>query len=321
MSQISGMLNQIKKAKRYIGISFFSAVVFLIILFPFSDLSEFISAQIAKATQGKVFLLFDGVNLALSPAPGIAFKDVFLDISGLPQLHADHFFISPSIAALIQQKPYGTIKIEGLMDGDLKLASSSGTRSDSGVERQKINLEVQNLKLSELNEALHLPVNVHGNLDLKSTTQADLTLTEQPDAEVNLKISQFELPAANINTMMGPLTLPELKLKNVELKGRLAGGRLNIEEGRLGQEGDELQGTIKGEIGLTLQSQGSGITPLIGSYNFNIDLQVKKSFQDKATLYLSFLDGYKSALSDGARYAFKINAAGPGLPPNISALR
>ncbi len=46
---------------------------------------------------------------------------------------------------------------------------------------------------------------------------------------------------------MGPLTLPDLKLSTVELKGRLAAGRFVIETGTIGKPGDELYGTIKGK--------------------------------------------------------------------------
>ena len=160
-----------------------------------------------------------------------------------------------------------------------------------------------------------------GQLDLKTTALADLTFQEQPDVDIDIQIRQFELPPSNVNTAMGPLTLPDLKLSSVELKGRLAGGRFIIETGTIGRQGDELQGTIKGNMGLNVQNVGGTPNPQMGAYNIEVDLKAKRSFQDRAALFLSFIDTYKTATSDGAQYKFKVFSNNPQIPPTMGAVR
>ena len=158
------------------------------------------------------------------------------------------------------------------------------------------------------------------NLDL-ANAQIDPAFTEQPEADITLKIDKFELPASNLQTPMGAVTLPELKLGQISLKGRLSGGRLNITDGIIGREGDEIFGHIKGNLGITITNNNGTLSPLFGGYNLDIDLKVKRSFQDKAALFLSFVDAYKNPLPDGGQYRIKISAVNFMMPPSIGALR
>jgi hypothetical protein len=74
-------------------------------------------------------------------------------------------------------------------------------------------------------------------------------------------------------------------------------------------------------MGMTLRRQGDFLVPALGDYTLDIDLSLKKSFQDKANLFLSFIDAYKVPRPDGAQYRFKVSAGSMDTPPNISALR
>ncbi|HWU43245.1 MAG TPA: hypothetical protein VN132_07405, partial [Bdellovibrio sp.] len=104
------------------------------------------------------------------------------------------------------------------------------------------------------------------------------------------------------------------------LKGRLAAGRFTIETGTFGKPGDELQGTIRGNIGVTLQNH-NGISHQIGGYNFDIDMKAKKSFQERAALFLGFLDSFKTVTNEGAEYKFKASATNPAMPPKLDVAR
>jgi len=194
-------------------------------------------------------------------------------------------------------------------------------KSENGVERQKIMIQAKRLSLAELREALQMPVSLKGQLNFDTQMTADLSFTEQPDAEIEIKIDKFELPTSNVQTAMGPITLPELKLSSVELKGHLAGGKLQIENGQIGKSGDEVRGTVKGSLDLQIRNMGNGIGPVIGGYNFEINLDMKKSFQDRAALFLSFVDQFKTPTAEGSHYGFKLSALNSMVPPNISALR
>lgn len=321
MENIAKFFKALKENKGKIFVMVVSAFVFLFVLFPFDDLSDLISSQVAKVTNNSVYVTFDRLKMSLIPHPGVQMDQVYIESIRTPALSAQELVITPSITGMIQQKPYGSVSAKGLLKGDVNVSMGKGSRSDNGIERHRIEVSAKKVALNDVRELANLPVLLKGQLNLETTALADLTFQEQPDVEVNLVINQFELPPSNVNTVMGPLTLPELKLSSIELKGRLAAGRFVIETGTIGKPGDELQGTVKGDIGLTIVNRGGGFGQQIGAYNFDIDLRAKKSFQDKASLFLLMVDNYKSPTADGAQYKFKVSASNPMMPPSFGAAR
>lgn len=325
MSQLVNLIKSLfallfsNKSRIFLALT--STLVFLFLLFPFSDLGDLVSGQVSKATGNRVYVQFENMSISLIPGLGISVSDALMDTPDFPTLQAKNLKVTPSMLSAINNKPAGSISAEGFMGGSLDLSLGSGSKTENGIERQKIRLSAEALSLNELRQLLQLPVALKGKLNLESSALIDFGFQAQPDLDVTLTIEKFELPPSSVQTLMGPMTLPELQLTNLELKGRLSDGQFRIESGRLGKQGDELTGTIKGSIGLQLQNRGNMITPIIGSYNFEVDLNVKKSFQDRANLFLSFVDQFKSATAEGARYSFKLNAPNPTLPPSFGALR
>lgn len=321
MPTLKKAFKALMNSKLKILVALVSVVIFVFVLFPFNDLGDFVSTQVAKVTGNKLFLQFEELKMSIFPTPGMKFHQVYVEAAGFSGVSAQDIKFTPSIMGMISQKPYGTVNAHGLFKGDLQISVKSGARTDNGVERHKIEVTAQKLNLQDLREFARLPVMMKGKLDFDTTTLMDLTLAEQPDMEVTLSISQFELPPANVPTPMGPITMPDLKLSSVEIKGRLAAGKLIIESGVIGKESDELRGTITGNIDITLTNVGGNVTPVVGGYDFRIDLRAKRNFQDRAALFLSFIDNYKTALPDGSQYRFRVTAANTMVPPTIGALR
>lgn len=321
MERVIQLFRMLKQNKGRIAVMLLSAIVFLLVLFPFDDLSDLISSQVSKVTNNSVYLQFDRLKMSLFPQPGMKLDNVFIEAARVPAITTSELVITPSVTGLIQQKPFGHVSAKGFLKGDVDLQVSKGSRSDNGVERQKVELKVKKMSLHDLRELANLPVLLKGQLNLETTALADLSFQEQPEVELTLNINQFELPPSNVNTPMGPLTLPDLKISSVELKGRLAAGRFIIETGTIGKNSDELSGSIKGNIGLTISNNGGRFAPQVGAYNFDIDLRTKRSFQDRAALFLTFIDGFKTPLADGSQYKFKVSATNPQMPPQIGAAR
>ncbi|MGZ3775493.1 MAG: type II secretion system protein GspN [Pseudobdellovibrionaceae bacterium] len=321
MEQLRQLFKLIKDGKGKIFLMVFSSIVFLFLLFPFDDLSDLISSLVSKVTNNGVYVQFERLKMSLLPQPGVKMDQVYIESIRTPALSAQELVITPAVRGLIQQKPYGHITAKGFLKGDLNVEVGKGARSDAGVERQRIEVSAQKVSLHDLRELANLPVLLKGQLNLQTTALADWTFQEQPDVDIDMTISKFELPPANVDTAMGPLTLPDLKLSTVELKGRLAAGKFIIETGTIGKPGDELYGTIKGNIGLSIVNQGGIFAKQIGAYDFEIDLKTKRSFQERAALFLTFVDSYKTQTSDGAQYKFKVSASNPALPPSIGSTR
>lgn len=321
MDKIRQLLRILKEGKGKIFIMLFASLVSLFLLFPFDDLSDLISSQVSKLTNNSVYLQFEKLRLSLIPQPGLEMTQVYVESPKTPAISVGELEITPSISGLIQQKPYGSVSAKGLLKGDVSIQLKKGTKTENGIERQRIEVSAKQISLSDLREMANLPVLLKGQVNLETVAQADLTFQEQPDIDLDLTVNKFELPPSNVNTPMGPLTLPDLKLSSVELKGRLAAGRFIIETGTIGKPGDELFGTIKGNIALNIINRGGVFGHQIGAYNFEIDLKTKKPFQERAALFLSFIDGYKTPTSEGAQYKFKVSATNPMMPPSIGATR
>lgn len=321
MEQFRQLLKLIRESKGKIFVLVVSALVFTFMLFPFDDLSDLITSQVSRLSNNSVYVQFEKLKMSFFPQPGVQMDQVYIESLRTPAISAQELVITPSVRGLIQQKPYGHVSAKGLLKGDVDVHVGKGSKTENGGERHKIEISAKKVSLHDLREMANLPVLLKGQLNLESTALADLTFQEQPDIEMNLSINQFELPPSNVNTPMGPLTLPDLKLSTVELKGRLAAGQFVIENGTIGKPGDELYGTIKGKIGLTIVNRGNSFGHQIGAYNIEVDLKTKRSFQERAALFLTFIDGYKTPTSEGSQYKFKVSASNPMMPPSIGAVR
>lgn len=338
MSFIKAAFSLVMTNKGKLFFALISTLVFLFILFPFDDLSDLVSTQVSKATGNSLYLQFQKLKMSLFPTPGLKMEKVFIQASQAPSINMESLTITPSLSGLIYKKPYGQVSIHGIAGGDFELSVTKGPRNEAGAEREKFEIQGQKIALKELmkNTGHSIPLEGLGQFSIMSLS--DPLWKDQPEAELDLSINKFALPPLSVPTPLGPLNLPGFNLGQVLLKGRLSGGNFNIEKGTFGKETDEIQGLVKGSLALNINrrtesSLGLALGPLLsflglqhgnldyGSYNFDIEFTVKKSFQDRASAFLIFIDSYKSTAPQGAVYRFKISGVNFMAPPTIGALR
>lgn len=317
MENLKKLWHGFKKLRLALLLFVVSSIVFFVLLFPLNDLGDLITSQVGKLSHNQVYFQFDDLALSALP-PGLQMSNVYVETMQISGLKARDVTVLPFITGLLKGKPYGHVNATGILHGDVSLSVSSASPGEKGTERTTIELGAKKLSLKDIRSLLGLPFFIQGELNLDTKALADLTFQEQPDVDLNIALTKFELPPTNVNTMFGPLTLPELKLKQIELKGRLSGGTFIIEKGELGQAGDELQASLKGQIKISLLNMGGQIVPQIGSYNLDVDLRTQKSFQDKANLFLSFLQSHQKS---PGQYKFKMASPQWGVPPQITTLR
>ncbi len=295
-------------------------VVFLFALFPFKDLNDFISTQVSKITNKAVYFQFD--DLSLNPiTASVNLENAIVETAALDGLTMDQVSIKPSILALIKKQPGGHLHIDGLLGGNLDVSIAPGEKLESGLFKSVVDLSADQLSLKKIHETFKLSIPITGALNMNTKLTADLTFAEQPDGEINFTISNFELPSTNVLLgEMGNLNLPEIKMKKIDIKGRLNNGKMVIENAQLGQPSDDFFGNVKGDIGLRFVNNGGQITPVLGDYNLSIDLSAKPAFKERAGFFLNFIDTYKKEDIGVTRYRFKLQAAGLGLPPQFSTL-
>lgn len=305
------------KNKARFLLTLLAALVCAVLIFPLDDLSELVTSQVAAGTGNQVFLQFDRMSLGWSPAPGLQFQNVSLETMATPAINARELSIVPSLRALITKKIYGQVTAKGLFRGDLKISLSGGNTTEKGTAMTKVELQGEKLSLQDIRQVARLPLPLKGQLDFSTNGNADFAFVEQPEMDMTLTVNKFELPPSNVATEMGPLSLPELKISNLELKGKLSGGRFLIENGKIGAPGDDLQGSVKGSLTMNLRNFGGTPVPEFGAYTFDIDLQASSGFKTRASFFMSLLAPYQ----EGDRFRIKVSGLNFMAPPSMTKMR
>jgi type II secretion system protein N len=313
------MIKALMKNKSKIFMLILTVIVFVFLLFPFNELGDLVSSQVSKLSGNQLSVQFDRMSLNLIPI-GLQLGQVRIDPANMSSLTMSELSVHPSLAGLISQKPYGSIIAEGLFNGNIKVQVGSAPKTEKGTERQSIQISAQKISLSQIRQMANLPLSLKGNISLETIALADLALAEPPEiSELNLVINQFEIASSTILMpvpgSMDPndqieVTIPGLKLSRLELKGRLSDGKFYIESCQIGKPGDEVVGQLKGTWNIDFINSGGRITPHFGAYDLQLDIKLNKSFQEKASSYLSLVENYKNQLSDGtSQYKIRLSGA------------
>lgn len=313
------LLNLVRFHKLKI-VAFLGAVLlFIFLLFPYSDLSDYVTTQISKATQQKVYVRFETMDLSFFPAPGLQMENVTVESMMFPKLTFDELKIRPSIASFLAFSPGVTILANGLWGGEVAVTTKGGKKTENGNSTQRINIETSEISLQSLAKVLKFPMPLSGKMNLSSQTTIEPTFAVQPEGDIEINLDQFQLVAANVPTPMGPINVPGVKISKVSLVGRLSDGRLIIEDAKLGAAGDDISGTLKGDVALRMGAEGGSVAATLGAYTLDLDVIVSKSLQERAGLLLILLDSYKRADAAGTRYAVRLQGANFSSPPKISS--
>lgn len=326
MTQLRVVLDFIKAQYRRFLLTIFLAVALFLFLFPTGDLRDYITSQISFITGRSVYVNFDAMNINFVPRLGLSVEGLETEVARMSPLKMRQVTASPAVMGLLSSvfsgefQPYGVYEAEGIFQGNLQAALTKGLKTENDVERMKVDVKGDGLSLSEVAKLAKLPMVFRGRLDLESSSQIDLTFSEQPDGSITLKIANFELPSSSIESMMGAVVTPQVNLKQVELTGRLNGGRFYIDRGSYGTASDELFGTIRGNIGLTMNNQNGRIFPTFGSYDFQVDMTMKPSFEQKGELVLFLIEKFKRSTENGSSFKFQMTGQNFFGPPVLRAL-
>ncbi|MES2801113.1 MAG: type II secretion system protein GspN [Bdellovibrionota bacterium] len=296
------------------------AFVFLFLLFPFKDLNDFVSGQVSALTQNSVYLQFEDMHINPVTA-SISLDGVLVETSTIDGLNVNSISASPSLAALFKRQPGGKLVADGLFGGRAEVKLTPLETLESGALKANLEISSEAISLKNLRDTLKISIPLSGSANITANITADMSFKEQPDGEVSIVIDNFEMPGTSINSPnFGSIALPEIKFKQVDVKGKLTGGKLVIENAKLGNPSDDLSGTLKGDIAIRIDNVGGQARPMMGAYNFNIDLVAKPAFVQRAQFFLSFIDQFKTEEKGSSRYRLKVQAASTDLPPSMLPL-
>lgn len=317
---ITGFVDIFRFHKLKIAFAFVSFLFFLLVLFPFDDMSDFVTAQVAKMTQNQIFLKFSDPGLSIFPAPGLKLKDVYVETPYAPPLKADALSISPSLSSLLAFKTGVSLDAQSILGGDISMSAYSSKMKDNNQPSQKISIDAEDLDVQQVSQLAGSPVRFKGRIGLTSEAEIDLTWKEQPLAKITINGKSIQVPPDTVPTMMGPLALPDLTFSKLEIEGELKQGKFIIEKGVLGSEQDDLNGTITGEISVSVQNNGGNPTFVPGAYDLKLRLNVRETLEKKVGLFLIICDSVKKKNGPFINYPCGLSASGFGVPPRARAL-
>lgn len=319
LDKIKDFLAILMHNKKFIFLFIAAFVTSLFLAFPFNELNDFFSSQINKATDGKIFVQFN--NFHFNPfKKEVGVEQLEVEAGNLPKLSASSLLLRPAIMALFTQKPYGEVEAQQLWGGNFLIKSSHGKKSENGSDRESISFFADSISLSHAKDFFRLPFDIKGRMRADIQSQVDLSFSEQPESEINAEIQNIDLSNLVFDMQGMSLQLPDLKLKILDLKGRLTGGRLFIDSLKIGQEPNDIQGQIKGDIMMNIQSHNGTLIPQLGAYNLQIELKVKSLFLKNIEMVDLLIGNYKQTTPQGATYKFKVSGDSLQNVPQFSRL-
>lgn len=295
--------------------------VFLIYLFPVDDVSDLVTKQVAQVTSNQIYVSFDHMDLGFFPTPSFGFDRFSLEAGPLPPLSIRRLDVNPSLMGLLLGKPDASMTAQGLFRGDVTASIKPGKKLENGAITQKINIEAQRLNLQEIRQFANLPVKLRGSINFKGEGDIEPAFTAQPDVTLDVNSPSFELQPTSVETLMGPIVLPGLKLGRLSIKGRLSAGQFLIEEGAFGKQGDDLYGTVKGRINVEIRNLGGRIIPVASTYELRFDFAAKDSFEKRAETLLMLVSSHRTPEAGQGRYRFLLTGDARSQQFNFAPLR
>jgi type II secretion system protein N len=333
MAYVNAFFGWVWRKKVFFGIVLLSAILLFVVIFPFGDLSDAVTSQVAHNTSNQVYLQMDDLKLDVIPAPGVNAKGVNADLFTFPTLSIKDLVLRPAYLSLI----FSPIKLVKAARGDLESAMYLATlalahvrangilggnvdldlapeKADQGAVTTRADVEIESVDLSRAGDWAALPVKLKGKISADLGLRVNTAMQEQPEGEFSVKVANFELPAGPVMTQMGPINLPTVQMKNVLFRGRLTNGNLMLEEGTFGQAGEPAHGKMKGQIALRIVP-GAGAQ--VGQYNLTVDLNLTSAFE-KELGFAFLLENYKTPGAGGNRYLMRIQGTDMANPPLIT---
>ncbi len=313
----SPILNVLRYHKLKIFVTLISMMLFSILLFPFSDLSLFISDTIAKNTRNQVILQFEDLMLKLLPSPGFQMSEVMINTPQISSLEVEEMVLMPIFSSLLMGRMGMEAQLKGAMNGNLSVLVNVLEQNEEGISKLEAKVRTQDISIQKLLEVMQMQLNIKGVIYLQGQGQIDLTYEDQPDFRLRTQTQNFQLNALSIPTPIGPFPLPNLSLKEILIQTHLKEGQLQFETLEIGRAGDDLVGQISGYLNLQFRRGRGSPQILPGDYNLACRLTLKPNIeaQFKALIDVLSLGEHKKA----GTYAFRITG-NPSQVPNIRGL-
>lgn len=306
----------------------FAIFIFILVLFPYSDLTSFSQDKInqsIKSSGGQVS--YSEINFNISPF-GIKTNDfTYRSKTMKSPLNVESITVRPNILSLLKLQPGGTVVLENIFGGEASLSFGLNGKTNEKTNKFNLSADLENISLQNILNFLGKPFKIEGQLLGELSAKGEDSFRMQPEGDFKFNLQNVVIPS-EIPSPMGVLELPKKIIwKNSNIFGKIEKGRVSITEGTLGTKEAPVNGRFKGFINCTFTKSGNNVGQQCTDYNIKVELELDANFQKNVADGLSsFLDpknvNKTAAPGGGAKYLFSIqgNAAQTFRPPRFSRL-
>lgn len=310
--------------KSKIFLFFGLVIVFVIVFFPYDDLSDRITQEIAVNSGNTLYVQFEDLSIGFLPQPGIKMSNVKIESPMVGEIHADVVRAAPSILAPIKQLPLGRVQVDNIFSGMLDVSTSPSNKINVPTAISA-DIEFMNFDLGALLKAVvPFPMKAIGKMSLTGLIDIDTEMKSQPEGDIQLVSPQVNIPSFAIETstpsangmpIKQSISIPTLNLGRVQLKGKMKNGKVFFSDTVIGSDRDDVFAKVGGDIDIRV----TPATVMATYYNLQFDLTLKDAFLASLGSYATMVDlaigKYAQKSSGGKRYLFRMQ-----FNPNVDAM-
>jgi type II secretion system protein N len=303
---------------------FASSILFLAILFPFSDLTDLITAKVLEGTNNQVLFQADKLDLGLIPPVSVTGENVSVDVGMYPTIEAKKITVTPSLFSLIglaagsaPTSINATVNAEGLMGGNVSISHAPDGSNDEGAKKNRLIVQADNVQLGDVQSFLDLPISMQGKATLNTNLVFYPNFDGQPEGEIQLTSKGIKIPPGTIPTQFGPVPMPGVSWSQLLLKAHMGTSNLYLDDVAFGSAKDPMSGRVKGQMNVRVDKGG----PVLGAYDVKVELIVAASAEKDLDTLLILLKDFRQATAQGGKYVFRVTAQAAGAQPNLGRLQ
>lgn len=303
---------------------FVSAILFTALLFPFSDLTDLVTAKILEGTGNQVLFQADKLSLSLVPPVSVGGENVTVDLRQYPTIEAKKISIAPSVFSLIGLAFGGnpnsinaSVDAEGLMGGHVYISHKPDGSNDEGAKKNRLVVEADSVQIGEVQNFLDLPIAIQGKANLNANVSFYPAFDGQPEGELSLSSKGIKIPPGTIPTQFGPVPMPGVSWSQLALKTHMGGSNLYLDDVSFGSAKDPMSGRVKGQMNLKVDRAGT----ILGAYDVRVELNVNANAEKDLDTLLILLKDFRQATANGGKYIFRITAQSANAQPNLGRLQ
>ena len=304
---------------RYILLFLGCYVLFFLMVFNYQDLET----EITKvASQQGAYLQFNDLSLGLFPTPSVQLKDLVVTLRQTPEIQMDEVVARPHIPSFLAFKQGVSTDIKGFLGANIEAQlKQTGVTEDNqplfAFEADVSGLNIEEA-LSTFAPTLRLPLIASGQINAVLKGSSPQQMDRNTESEFSLTSNNVNLKNIVLDTPLGPLQMPDVKLSQLNLVGRLVNQELIIEESRIGGDGDLVRARIKGQVPVDFGRRG----PQLAGYNLKVEVRLSSQgvneIKARVGDVFGLLQPSQTAGGSAPTYTLNLQSSSMYRPPRIN---